>query len=226
LLGAATIACGAAVALSIAPVLALRWIDPPTSAFMLANCWDGSVGGLFDCRLLYEWVDRGDISPHAALAVIASEDQKFLHHDGFDFAAIADAALEGARGGPLRGASTISQQVAKNLFLWPGRSLARKGLEIWFTVAIEAIWSKRRILEIYLNVCEFGYGVYGVGAASRFFLGKRPADLSVQEAALMAAVLPDPLRLRIDRPSPATLAKRDWIAAQMLLLGPAHLAWP
>jgi len=193
---------------------------------MIANCWDGSVSGLIDCRLLYEWVDREHIPARVALAVIASEDQKFPYHAGFDFDAIADAALEGTRSGRLRGASTVSQQVAKNLFLWPGRSLVRKGLEAWFTVAIEALWSKQRILEIYLNICEFGYGVYGIGAASRFFLGKQPADLTRQEAALMAAVLPDPLRLRVDHPSPATLEKRDWIAAQMRQLGPGHMAWP
>jgi monofunctional biosynthetic peptidoglycan transglycosylase len=201
----------------------LRWVDPVTSAFMFSHCYDGTLGGLLDCRILYRWVDWDDISPHLAMAVVASEDQKFPRHAGFDFDSIANAVEEGLREGRLRGASTISQQVAKNLFLWPGRSFLRKGLEAYLTVAIEAAWPKRRILEIYLNICEFGYGVYGAGAASGFFLARPPAELTLEQSALLAAVLPDPLRMRADRPGPAVLERRDWIVEQVGRLGPDHL---
>lgn len=205
------------------PVLALRWVHPLTSAFMVEHCFDGTARSLLDCRLLYRWVDWERISPHMAIAAVASEDQKFLDHSGFDFASIADAVEEGAREGRLRGASTISQQVAKNLFLWPGRSLARKTLEAWFTALIEITWPKRRILEVYLNVCEFGFGVYGVGAASEFYFSKLPSELSAKEAALLAAVLPNPSRMRVERPGPYTQERRNWILDQMRLLGPNHL---
>jgi len=209
--------------LTAIPVVLLRWIDPITSAFMVQYCWDGSVDDLFDCRLFYRWVDWEDISPAVPLAVVASEDQKFPSHWGFDFESIADAVAEGAFEGRLRGASTISQQVAKNLFLWPGRSMLRKSLEAWFTVLIELTWPKRRILEVHLNVSEFGYGIYGVGAASEFFFGTEPADLGVEEAALLAAVLPNPSRMRVARPGPYTQERRDWIMEQVRLLGPAYL---
>jgi len=211
------------IAVTFAPVLALRWLHPVTSAFMVRHCWDGTLGGLLDCRVFYRWVDWDSISPLMAIAAVASEDQKFLEHSGFDFASIAEAVEEGARQGHLRGASTISQQVAKNLFLWPGRSLARKGLEDWFTGLIELTWQKRRILEVYLNVCEFGFGVYGVGAASEFYFSKTPSELNSEESALLAAVLPNPRRMRVDRPGPYTLERRDWIVEQMRLLGPNYL---
>jgi monofunctional biosynthetic peptidoglycan transglycosylase len=199
-------------------VLALRWIDPPTSAFMLRERAHMLVGGS-DHRLRYEWVDLGGISPHAALAVIAAEDQRFPQHWGFDLQSIRDAVAEGERRGKVRGASTISQQVAKNLFLWRGRSFVRKGLEAWFTVLIEALWPKRRILEVYLNIAEFGPGVYGAEAAARRFYRKPAAKLTSYEAALMAAVLPNPRRLRIDRPSRYVASRRAWIMDQMHGLG-------
>jgi len=211
------------IAVTFAPVLALRWLHPVPSAFMVRHCWDGTLGGLLDCRVFYRWVDWDSISPLMAIAAVASEDQKLLEHSGFDFASIAEAVEEGARQGHLRGASTISQQVAKNLFLWPGRSLARKGLEAWFTGLIELTWPKRRILEVYLNVCEFGFGVYGVGAASEFYFSKTPSELNSEESALLAAVLPNPRRMRVDRPGPYTLERRDWIVEQMRLLGPNYL---
>ncbi len=164
------------------------------------------------------WVDWERIAPEAALAVIAAEDQKFLDHRGFDLDALRDAVETAWRGGPLRGASTISQQVSKNLFLWPGRSLIRKALEAGLTTELELLWSKRRILEVYLNVAEFGEGVFGVGAASERFFAKEPATLTEAEAALLAAVLPNPSVLRVDQPSAYVRGRQSWIRSQMVSL--------
>jgi monofunctional biosynthetic peptidoglycan transglycosylase len=207
------------LALTITPVLLLRWLRPLTSAFMLeaeAQAWAAQDRGY---RTAFHWVSLEQISPHAAIAVIAAEDQQFPFHAGFDFDSIREAVRESERGGRLRGASTISQQVAKNLFLWPEHSLVRKGLEAYFTVLIEALWPKERILEMYLNVAQFGNGVYGVQAAAERFWNKPARHLSSSDAALLAAVLPNPLRLRVDRPSQYVLARRDWILDQMRGLG-------
>src|SRR5262249_11532172 len=145
------------------------------------------------------------IAPEAPLALIASEDQKFPTHHGFDVQAIQDAMEDADEGERLRGASTITQQTAKNLFLWGGRSFVRKGLEAYFTVLLELEWPKRRILEVYMNIAEFGDGVYGVGAAANRFFRKTPAQLSGSEAALLASVLPNPKKLHAERPSPYVL---------------------
>jgi len=210
--------------LTVLPVIALRWLDPPTTAFMLQQGLGARLGGHRDFQLRYHWIDADSISAHAGVAVVAAEDQRFPHHRGFDLAAIADARRDHERGGRLRGASTITQQVAKNLFLWPERSWVRKGLEAYFTVLIETLWPKRRILEVYLNVAEFGDGIYGVRAASETYFHKPPARLQPAEAALLAAVLPNPLRLRADRPSAYVRERRDWILQQMEQLGgPAYL---
>jgi monofunctional biosynthetic peptidoglycan transglycosylase len=162
-----------------------------------------------------DWVPWDRIAPHAAVAVIASEDQKFLAHDGFDFEAIGQAMEDAGRGGRRRGASTISQQVAKNLFLWSGQNWLRKGLEAWFTVWIELIWPKQRILEVYLNVAQFGPGTWGVEAASRRYFGKPAARLTRHEAALLAAVLPSPTRYRVVNPGPYVRQRQQWILGQM-----------
>jgi len=224
----ALVFAGAAVLLIVAatvlPVLALRWIHPVTTSFMtqrrIAAWWNGER----DFRLRYRWVGWDAISPHAGIAVVAAEDQKFPIHAGFDIEAIEDARREYEEGGRQRGASTISQQVAKNLFLWPNRSWVRKGLEAYFTVMIERFWPKRRILEVYLNVAEFGPGVYGVGAASEAFFRKPAARLAPEECAMLAAVLPSPRRLHADRPTPYVLERRGWILRQMDRLGgPAYL---
>jgi len=151
--------------------------------------------------------------------VIASEDQKFAEHFGFDFESIDDSLREHARGKRLRGASTITQQVAKNLFLWKGQSFVRKGLEAYFTVLLEVLWPKQRIIEVYLNVAEFGPGVYGVGAASRQYFGISAGRLTPADAALLAAVLPNPRRLHADRPSNFVRTRQDWILWQMRGLG-------
>jgi len=209
------------VALSAIMVLALRWMDPPTSAFMLEARRQAKSEGDRNYRTDYEWVDLEHISPYAAIAVIASEDQQFPFHAGFDLNSIRESVRASEKGGKLRGASTISQQVAKNLFLWNGYSFVRKGLEAWLTVLIEALWPKERILEVYLNIAEFGKGVYGLEAASHRFYHKSAARLSSGEAAVLAAVLPNPIRMHADRPSPYVLERRDWILGQMRALGGA-----
>jgi monofunctional biosynthetic peptidoglycan transglycosylase len=165
-------------------------------------------------------VNLEEISPNAAVAVIASEDQQFPFHAGFDFKSIRESVRASEHGKKLRGASTISQQVAKNLFLWNG-GFVRKALEAYFTVLIEAMWPKERILEVYLNIAQFGEGVYGVEAAARHFYHKPAARLTSSDAAVMAAVLPNPLKMRIDRPSAYVISRRDWILAQMRDLGGA-----
>ena len=168
----------------------------------------------------YEWVNLEEISPNAAIAVIASEDQQFPFHGGFDFKSIRESVRASEHGKKLRGASTISQQVAKNLFLWPG-GFVRKAFEAYFTVLIEVMWPKERILEMYLNIAQFGEGVYGVEAAAHHFYHKPAARLASGEAAVMAAVLPNPIKLRIDRPSAYVISRRDWILGQMRDLGGA-----
>lgn len=204
---------------TILPVVLLRWLPPPVSSFMMNRMFAAWRDGDRQYRLRYRWVDWKQISPNLRIAVVAAEDQKFPHHLGFDFESMADAWKDHEDGGRLRGASTISQQVAKNLFLWPGRSFIRKGLEAYFTVLIELMWSKQRILEVYLNIAEFGKGVFGAAEASRALFGKSPAQLSRGEAAGLAAVLPSPLRMHAERPSTYVLDRRAWILEQMEFLG-------
>lgn len=207
------------LALSIGSVWLMRWIDPFSSAFMLREQTVAAITGDRTYRLQHQWVDADEIAANMQLAVIAAEDQKFPAHWGFDLASIDQALKNQKRSGRVRGASTLTQQVAKNLYLWPGRSWLRKGFEAYFTVLIETFWPKRRILEVYLNIAEFGKGVYGVDAASRKYFRKPPARLSAGEAALLAAVLPNPKRLRVDKPSGYVRARQSWIVRQMALLG-------
>lgn len=211
----------ACVILSVAVVLALRWVDPPTSAFMLEARLQALSEGDRTYRTDYEWVNLEQISSHAAIAVIASEDQQFPFHAGFDLNSIRESVRASEKGKKLRGASTISQQVAKNLFLWNGRSYFRKGIEAWMTVLIEFIWPKERILEVYLNIVEFGKGVYGAEAAARRFYHKPAARLTSSEAAVLAAVLPNPIKMHADRPSAYVQERRDYILGQMRALGGA-----
>jgi monofunctional biosynthetic peptidoglycan transglycosylase len=213
------LAVAAWAAVTVAVVIALRWIDPPFTTFMAAD----RIGALLSREQGYEfrhdWVDWPQISKHAAVAVIAAEDQQFPHHRGFDFKQINKALEDRERGRRVRGASTISQQVAKNIFLWRGQSWFRKGLEAGITVLIEACWSKQRILEVYLNVAEFSRGTYGVQAASQRFFRKDAAKLTRSEAALLAAVLPAPTRFRVDAPSRYVKKRQAWIQRQMNALG-------
>lgn len=197
----------------ILPILAMRVVPPMTSAFMLQTQWP-FASGTARCPLIeYDWVPRSRIAPALFRAVVAAEDQRFARHDGFDFDAI-EAALEDRSRGHARGASTISQQVAKNLFLWPARSWVRKGAEAWLTIWIELLWSKPRILEVYVNVAQFGRCTFGAAAASRRFFGVEASHLDPGQAALLAAVLPNPIGRHADAPSPKLRARAAWIARQ------------
>ena len=211
-----------ALALPTLVLLALRWLDPPTSAFILARQWEQLRGGRA-AAVHHRWVDFDRISPHLAVAVIAAEDQRFPDHHGFDLAAINRALAHNARGRTVRGASTISQQTAKNLFLWSGRSYLRKGLEAGLTLGLEMLWPKRRILEVYLNLAEFGDGVFGARAAAERIFHTSPDRLSRQQAALLASVLPDPGGLDAGHPSVHVQQKARWVRAQMEQLGGARL---
>lgn len=222
-----------ALAFSVLQVLSLRWVNPPGSMFMAIRQLEAWAQGDFGFRLQYAWRDWDRLSPQLPLALVAAEDQNFARHHGFDFAAIEQAQAHNARmraraerrGTPvrrLRGASTISQQVAKNLFLWQGRGplrWLRKGLEAWYTVLVEALWPKRRILEMYANIAEFGDGVYGAQAAARRFFGKDARALTAAEAARLAAVLPSPRRYDAARPGPYVQRRSAQIQRQMQLLG-------
>jgi len=206
-------------ALLVASVVAMRWIDPPFTAFMAQDRVGAVVRREAGYEFRHEWRDLRDISPHMRLAVVAAEDQRFPQHRGFDFKQIDKALADRERGRRVRGASTISQQVAKNLFLWPGQSWVRKGIEAGLTVLIELAWPKPRILEVYLNVAEFGRGTWGVQAASRRYFRKDASRLTRSEAALLAAVLPAPRKYRVDAPSKYVRHRQAWIERQMRSLG-------
>ena len=210
------LACGI---LSVLSVLIFRWVNPPYSAFMAESQIAAWVN--HDRAYAYRrtWVDLAHISPNLPLAVVASEDQKFPEHWGFDVEAIEKAYEMNQHSHRVHGASTISQQVAKNLYLWSGRSYFRKALEAYFTVLIESCWPKRRILEIYLNIAEFGYGTYGAEAAAERFFHKPASRLSRGDAAVLAAVLPNPEHWSAAAPSRYVLERRDWILNQMQALG-------
>ncbi len=197
-------------------ILILRWVNPPFTAFTLQEDWPELNADSYDLR--DEWVSYEDIPENIKWAVIASEDQRFWQHSGLDIAAIAKAIEENEEGGRVRGASTISQQVAKNLFLWSGKSYFRKGLEAGITLSIETLWPKERILEVYLNIAEFGPGVFGIGKASDHFFAKKAPELTNDEAARMAVVLPNPKRMRVEPPSPFVADRKDWVLRNMTQL--------
>ncbi|HTH69039.1 monofunctional biosynthetic peptidoglycan transglycosylase [Rhodanobacter sp. T12-5] len=207
------------LALSWLMVLVLRFVPPWTSAVMLERQLGAWIHGEKDFHLRQHWVPWRQVSGWVPLAMVAGEDQKFPYHHGFDFDSIQDAMDAADDGKRLRGASTISQQTAKNLFLWNGRSFVRKGLEAYFTVLIELTWPKQRILEVYMNIAELGNGIYGVGAASEAYFHVSPAQLGPAQAARLAAVLPSPRRLHADRPSAYVQRRADWIQRQMTHLG-------
>lgn len=207
------------IVLSWLCVLLLRFVPPVTSAFMLERRLEALRHGERDFSIKYHWVPWEKVSVDLPIALVAGEDQKFPNHHGFDVQAIQDALDEADEGERLRGASTISQQTAKNLFLWGGRSFVRKGLEAYFTVLLEITWPKRRILEVYMNIAEFGDGIYGADAAAREFFHKAPAQLNSREAALLTAVLPNPKKLRADRPSGYVQHHAEWVERQVRQLG-------
>jgi len=195
-------------------VASIAYVDPGRTPLMYIRYWQGAGDG----RIAQEWREAADISPHLLLAIVAAEDQRFFEHHGVDWDELRKALDTADDGGP-RGASTLSQQTAKNVFLWPSRSYLRKGLELCFTAAIEVCWSKQRILEIYANVAEFGPGVYGAEAAAQTYFGKAAADLTAEEGALLAACLPNPLDRTPADPSDAVRRKQAWILEQMNNLG-------
>lgn len=199
------------VVVSLAAVVVLRFVNPPVTAVMIRE--PGPLSAL-----QYRWVDRAAISDQVAHAVIAAEDQRFLTHAGIDIDALTEAIEDYRRGDELRGASTITQQTAKNLFLWKGRSLLRKAVEAWFALLIDLIWSKQRILEVYLNVAEFGPGIFGVEAAALRFYGTPASQLDAARAATLAAVLPSPKRMDAGTPSEYVRRRRAEILEQMRLL--------
>lgn len=207
------------VAATALQVALLRFVDPPGSAFMVARTGEAWREGDWGFRVAYDWRDIEDISAQLPLSVIAAEDQNFADHWGFDLKAIEKALDHNARGRRVRGGSTISQQVAKNLFLWQGRSWVRKGLEAWYTLLIEAMWPKRRILEVYVNVAEFGDGIYGAQAAARRYWRKDAARLGPAEAARLAAVLPAPRRYSAKNPGPYVQRRAQWIQRQVRQIG-------
>jgi len=201
----------------LAGILLFSFLPVPFSAVMAERQLGAWLRGDFSYVAHSDWVGHDEISPWMGLAVIASEDQKFPAHWGFDVAAI-ESVLDN-RDNRMRGASTLSQQTAKNLFLWDGRSWIRKGLEAGLTVGIETVWTKRRILTVYLNIAEFGPGIFGVEAASQRYFHKPASRLTAADAALLAAVLPNPIRYRAAAPSGYVRERQQWIMRQMRQLG-------
>jgi monofunctional glycosyltransferase len=207
---------------SVALVLMFRFLSPPVSALMIERRID-SWSGTTRYSPTYKWVPFDRIAPVMAVAVIAAEDQNFYQHHGFDWGAIQRAIDYNENSDRTRGASTITQQTVKNLFLWSGRDWIRKGAEAYFTVLLESFWNKNRILETYLNIVEFGDGIYGAEAAAQTYFGKSASRLSAEEAALLAAVLPNPHRLKVQRPSAYVRERQQWILEQMNQLGGSGL---
>lgn len=204
-----------ALILVLGLVLLFAFVPVPYTGIMLERQLTAWWQGKSTYQLRHQWVTLEQISPHVLQAAVASEDQKFLEHSGFDMQAIEKALVYNSKGKKIRGASTISQQTAKNVFLWSGRSWARKGLETGFTLLIEAVWGKSRILEIYLNSIEFGSGVFGVEAAAQRYFGTTAAKLTRQQAALLVTVLPNPHRFLLQRPSPYMYKRQQWVLKQM-----------
>ena len=208
----------AGVGLTLVIALMFRFLPVPGSALMVERRLTAGFQGK-PYHAAQRWTPLDEIAPCMGVAVIAAEDQNFPDHFGFDWQAIEKAMAHNEHSRKKRGASTLSQQTAKNLFLWERRSWVRKGFEVYFTLLLETAWSKRRILEVYLNIVEFGDGVFGVEAASRRYFGKPARSLTPGEAALLAAVLPSPLRYRADAPSAYVRGRQEWILNQMRNLG-------
>jgi monofunctional glycosyltransferase len=200
-------------------VLILRWVPPVGSAFMMSRSIEAWFEGDQQFRLYYQWKSSEKISRHLPIALVAAEDQKFPLHYGFDLEAMKKAHASNQRGRKIKGASTITQQLAKNLFLWSGRSYIRKALEAWYTLLMELLWPKERILEVYMNVVEFGDGIYGAEAAARQHFGVSASKLSAAQSARLAAVLPNPKRYNAKKPGPYVSRRARWIERQMRRLG-------
>lgn len=208
--------------LLLTSIIVLRWVNPPVTSFTYQQNWEELNTERYSLR--DQWVHYEDLPDHAAWAVIAAEDQLFWEHKGFDIESIREAWEERQEGEGSRGASSITQQVAKNLFLWPAESFFRKGIEAGITIVIELFWPKERIMEMYLNIAEFGPGVFGIGKASQQFYDRPANELEPEMSARLAAVLPSPKRMRVNPPSPFTKERSGWILRQMTQLsGIAYL---
>ena len=216
------------ILISISQVLVLRWVDPFTSSFMIGRQVDAWLEKDWGFRVSYEWKDQDKLSRHLPIALVAAEDQKFPEHDGFDFEAMEKALENNKKNKKIKGGSTISQQVAKNLFCWNGRGFMRylrKPFEAWYTLLIEIMWPKHRIIEVYANIAEFGDGVYGAESAAKRFFGKSAKNLTASESARLAAVLPNPKKYSAKNPSAYVQRRARWIQRQMRQLGgPGYLA--
>jgi monofunctional biosynthetic peptidoglycan transglycosylase len=203
-------------------VIVYKWIPVRTTPLMGIRCVEQVAGGK-SLKLKHNWVSGDKISKSLKLAVICSEDQNFVTHSGFDLEAIDKAIKESKTRKRVRGASTISQQTAKNVFLWPGRTWIRKGFEVWFTALIELFWSKERILQVYLNSIEMGDGIYGAEAAAGFYFRTTAEKLSSRQSASIAAILPNPRKYNAANPGPYVSERIGWIMEQMQQYGPLEL---
>jgi monofunctional biosynthetic peptidoglycan transglycosylase len=201
----------------LALIVMLRFVDPPTWSWKLQREFNPPAGESFESR--HEWRDLEKIPTSMQLAVVAAEDQNFPHHKGIDFGAVHKALSEAERGRGLRGASTLTQQTVKNLFLWQGRDLSRKLVEAVMSLLIELLWEKQRILEVYLNIVEFGPGIYGIAAASQYWYRLPLDQLTVNQMARLAALLPNPWHYRAEPPTPYISERAQWIEQQMDQLG-------
>lgn len=206
------------LAISICLVILFRWVPIYFTPLMGIRCLEQKIDGK-EMKLDKTWKSLEDISPSLQLAVVCSEDQNFLKHHGFDFGAIKKAIKHNEKSKRKRGASTISQQTAKNVFLWPGRSWLRKGFEVYFTFLIELFWSKERIMEVYLNVIEMGDGIYGAEAASQAYFKKPAKDISKQQAATISSILPNPIQYNAKKPSSYLQGRINWTLQQMRFWG-------
>lgn len=206
------------LAISICLIILFRWVPIYFTPLMGIRCVEQKIDGK-EMKLDKTWKSLEDISPSLQLAVVCSEDQNFLKHHGFDFGAIKKAMKHNEKSKRKRGASTISQQTAKNVFLWPGRSWLRKGFEVYFTFLIELFWSKERIMEVYLNVIEMGDGIYGAEAASQAYFKKPAKDISKQQAATISSILPNPIHYNAKKPSSYLQGRINWTQQQMRFWG-------
>ncbi len=205
--------------ITIGLTLLYAFLPVPLTPLMVQRSWEQSWDAERSLRLKHDWMPFDKISSQLQLAVVCAEDQDFLEHEGFDFEAIEKAYKYNRNHKRKRGASTISQQTAKNVFLWPSRSWLRKGFEVYFTFLIETIWSKKRIMTAYLNSIEFGDGIYGAEAAAQFYFKKSALQINRQEAALLASVLPNPFIYKVDQPSGKVRERQQWILGQMRMWG-------
>lgn len=200
--------------LSVLWVVVYKFLNPPVTTFMLYKYFNEE-----DYQISKEWIDIEKIDPGLPIAFIASEDQLYLEHSGFDIVAIKNAFEKNKKSDRIVGGSTISQQVCKNVFLIPNKSFIRKGIEAYFTVLVEAIWGKKRIMEVYINIVELGPGVYGVNAAAQKYFNKPGEEINLNEGTLMAAALPNPILYDLANPSPKMFRKKNWILKQVYNLG-------